>query len=95
MAFIKIALLGNFYYLILATWINCGLIIVNWGFVFDALSISMLCMVGVISGCVHFYSVGYMKEDPSSVRFMSYLSLFTFFMFILVSGDNFIQLFLG
>jgi len=55
----------------------------------------MLTMVGTISGCIHFYSVGYMKEDPSLVRFLSYLSLFTFFMFILVSGDNFIQLFLG
>jgi len=36
-----------------------------------------------------------MKEDPSLIRFLSYLSLFTFFMFILVTGDNFIQLFLG
>jgi NADH-quinone oxidoreductase subunit L len=55
----------------------------------------MLLMVGIVSGTVHFYSIGYMKEDPSLVRFISYLSLFTFFMFILVSGDNFIQLFLG
>jgi NADH:ubiquinone oxidoreductase subunit 5 (subunit L)/multisubunit Na+/H+ antiporter MnhA subunit len=52
-------------------------------------------MVGIVSGTVHFYSINYMKEDPSLIRFMSYLSLFTFFMFILVSGDNFIQLFLG
>jgi NADH:ubiquinone oxidoreductase subunit 5 (subunit L)/multisubunit Na+/H+ antiporter MnhA subunit len=55
----------------------------------------MLLMVGIVSGTVHFYSIGYMKEDPALVRFISYLSLFTFFMFILVSGDNFIQLFLG
>jgi len=55
----------------------------------------MLLMVTIVSGSVHFYSIGYMKEDPFLVRFMSYLSLFTFFMFILVTGDNFIQLFLG
>jgi len=55
----------------------------------------MLLMVGIVSGSVHFYSIGYMKEDPSLIRFMAYLSLFTFFMFILVTGDNFIQLFLG
>jgi len=55
----------------------------------------MLFMVAIVSGAVHFYSVGYMAEDPSLIRFMSYLSLFTFFMFILVTGDNFIQLFLG
>ena len=55
----------------------------------------MLVMVGIVSGTVHFYSVGYMKEDLCIIRFISYLSLFTFFMFILVSSDNFIQLFLG
>jgi NADH:ubiquinone oxidoreductase subunit 5 (subunit L)/multisubunit Na+/H+ antiporter MnhA subunit len=68
---------------------------VNWGFIFDTLSVSMLLMVGIISGAVHYYSIGYMENDPCLVRFISYLSLFTFFMFILVSGDNFIQLFLG
>jgi proton-translocating NADH-quinone oxidoreductase chain L len=52
-------------------------------------------MVTIIAGCVHFYSMGYMKDDISIGRFISYLSLFTFFMFILVTGDNFIQLFLG
>jgi proton-translocating NADH-quinone oxidoreductase chain L len=36
-----------------------------------------------------------MKQDPYLTRFISYLSLFTFFMFILVTSDNFIQLFLG
>jgi NADH-quinone oxidoreductase subunit L len=55
----------------------------------------MLIMVCVVSGVVHFYSIGYMKTDPSVLRFMSYLSLFTFFMFILVISDNFVQLFLG
>jgi NADH-quinone oxidoreductase subunit L len=55
----------------------------------------MLLMVSIVSGAVHFYSIGYMLEDYSLIRFISYLSLFTFFMFILVTGDNFIQLFLG
>ena len=94
-SFLKVCVLGHFYFLTLNTWINCGLFIINWGFIFDTLSVSMLYMVGIVSGTVHFYSINYMKEDPSLIRFMSYLSLFTFFMFILVSGDNFIQLFLG
>tara|TARA_B110000261_G_C12898099_1_gene283294 strand:- start:89 stop:256 length:168 start_codon:yes stop_codon:yes gene_type:complete len=55
----------------------------------------MLLMVSLVSGSVHFYSLGYMENDINLVKFMSYLSLFTFFMFILVSGDNFFQLFLG
>ena len=85
----------SFKFLTVGSWIKCGLFMVNWGFIFDTLSVSMLLMVGIISGAVHYYSIGYMENDPCLVRFISYLSLFTFFMFILVSGDNFIQLFLG
>jgi proton-translocating NADH-quinone oxidoreductase chain L len=94
-SFFNVCIFGKFCYLTLGTWVNCGLIVINWGFIFDTLSVSMLLMVGLVSGSVHFYSLGYMKEDPALVRFISYLSLFTFFMFILVTGDNFIQLFLG
>jgi NADH-quinone oxidoreductase subunit L len=36
-----------------------------------------------------------MSADPHKSRFMSYLSLFTFFMLVLVTADNFIQMFLG
>ena len=94
-SFYKICLLNVFYYVTIGSWINCGLFVVNWGFIFDSLSISMLLMVSLVSGSVHFYSLGYMENDINLVKFMSYLSLFTFFMFILVSGDNFFQLFLG
>ena len=56
---------------------------------------SMLSMISIVSTVVHIYSGGYMSNDPHLSRFMSYLSMFTFFMFILVTSDNFIQLFLG
>jgi len=36
-----------------------------------------------------------MGEDPHLPRFMSYLSLFTFFMLMLVTADNFVQMFFG
>ena len=36
-----------------------------------------------------------MGSDPHLFRFLSYISLFTFFMLMLVTADNFIQLFLG
>jgi NADH:ubiquinone oxidoreductase subunit 5 (subunit L)/multisubunit Na+/H+ antiporter MnhA subunit len=55
----------------------------------------MLVVVNTVSALVHIYSTSYMDEDPHLSRFMSYLSLFTFFMIILVTGDNFLQLFLG
>ena len=52
-------------------------------------------VVNGISSLVHIYSLDYMKEDPHLPRFVSYLSLFTFFMLILVSSNHFISLFLG
>jgi NADH-ubiquinone oxidoreductase chain 5 len=55
----------------------------------------MLIVVTFVSSLVHIYSISYMFEDPHSPRFMCYLSIFTFFMLMLVTGDNFIQLFLG
>ena len=55
----------------------------------------MLLVVNIVSALVHLYSTDYMSNDPHLPRFMSYLSLFTFFMLMLVTGDNFVILFLG
>jgi NADH:ubiquinone oxidoreductase subunit 5 (subunit L)/multisubunit Na+/H+ antiporter MnhA subunit len=63
--------------------------------VFDSLSLSMLSMVVFISAFVHLYSSSYMESDPSYIRFLGYLSLFTFLMLVLLTSDNLIQLFFG
>lgn len=55
----------------------------------------MLIIVTFISTLVHLYSTDYMEYDPHINRFMSYLSLFTFFMLILVTSNNFLQMFVG
>ena len=55
----------------------------------------MLIVVTFVSALVHLYSYDYMSEDPHLPRFMSYLSLFTFFMLILVTSDNYVQMFVG
>jgi NADH-quinone oxidoreductase subunit L len=55
----------------------------------------MILVVTIVSAMVHVYSIGYMAHDPGIPRFMSYLSLFTFFMLMLVTADNFVQLFFG
>jgi NADH:ubiquinone oxidoreductase subunit 5 (subunit L)/multisubunit Na+/H+ antiporter MnhA subunit len=94
-AFYYVGLLGHFTYIYLGTWIDCGLFVVNWGFVFDSLTVTMFLVVNTVSALVHIYSVFYMENDPHLTRFLAYLSLFTFFMLVLVSADNFVQLFLG
>lgn len=70
-------------------------LMVDWVFLLDSLSVLMLVTILSISFLVHLYSIGYMKGDPHLTRFMSYLSLFTFFMIILVTANNFLQMFLG
>lgn len=55
----------------------------------------MLLVVLGVSTLVHLYSTEYMSEDPHVSRFISYLSLFTFFMLVLVTSNNFVSLFLG
>jgi NADH-ubiquinone oxidoreductase chain 5 len=82
-------------YVKLLTWFNSEYLCADWGFQFDSLTVVMLIVVTFISSLVHLYSTEYMSHDPHLPRFMSYLSLFTFFMLILVTADNFIQLFVG
>ena len=81
--------------IIIATWINSGSLDVNWSMLIDPLSAVMLVVVTSVSSLVHIYSIGYMSHDPHKPRFMAYLSLFTFAMLMLVTSDNFIQLFFG
>ena len=81
--------------IVIATWISSGSLDVNWSMLIDPLSAVMLVVVTSVSALVHIYSIGYMSHDPHKPRFMAYLSLFTFAMLMLVTSDNFIQLFFG
>ena len=94
-AFYEVALLGCCVYIKLFTWINSDVLNIDWGFMFDSLTVCMCVVVTFISFLVHLYSTEYMSHDPHISRFMSYLSLFTFFMLILVTADNFVQMFVG
>ena len=94
-AFYEVALVGCCTYIKLSSWINSELLNVDWGFLFDSLTVIMCCVVTFVSSLVHIYSTEYMSHDPHLARFMSYLSLFTFFMLILVTADNYVQMFVG
>jgi NADH-ubiquinone oxidoreductase chain 5 len=94
-AFFEVGLLASPCYIQLAPWLDSQFFDGSWGFCFDSLTCSMAVVVTLISSIVHFYSTGYMSHDPHQSRFMAYLSLFTFFMLILISADNLVQLFLG
>ena len=93
--FYEVVLNGSVCVFKIFSWLNIGLFNVYWGFFFDPITSVMLIVVNTISLLVHIYSIDYMKIDPFLPRFMAYLSLFTWFMLILVTSDNFLQLFLG
>lgn len=65
------------------------------GFLIDQLTVVMMVIVTFVSLLVHVYSIGYMADDDGYQRFFSYISLFTFMMLMLVTGNNFLQLFFG
>lgn len=79
----------------LGNWFTIGALNVNWIFLFDSITVTMLLLVCFVSFCVHIYSMDYMSGDPHIIRFLGYLSLFTFFMLFLVTSGNFVQLFFG
>jgi len=93
--FYDVAFLGHDQTQILFTWIDAGDLKVDWALKLDTLSAVMVAMVTLVSFLVHVYSIGYMAGDPSVPRFMAYLSLFTFFMLMLVTAENFVQMFFG
>lgn len=93
--FFEISLLNSVIYITIAPWFYSGLLEVQWSFIYDSLTTIMLIVITSISTLVHFYSINYMLEDPHFPRFMSFLSIFTFFMLILVTSDNLLQMFLG
>lgn len=79
----------------LYTWAIGEKYIFHVGFLVDRLTAVMMVTVTFVSLLVHIYSMGYMAEDNGYQRFFSYLSLFTFAMLMLVTANNFLQLFFG
>jgi NADH-ubiquinone oxidoreductase chain 5 len=94
-AFYEVGLCSSPVKIYLFNWIDSEYMTISWEFLFDQLTVSMFIPVLYISSLIHIFSTDYMAEDPHNQRFFSYLSLFTFFMLVLVSGANFFVMFVG
>lgn len=93
--FIDIVGNNNVNYIYLIDWFNSGIFNCKFSLDYDIIVSSMLILVLGVSSLVHLFSTSYMYGDPHLPRFMGYLSLFTFFMIILVTSGNLVQLFIG
>jgi NADH-quinone oxidoreductase subunit L len=62
---------------------------------YDSLAAIMALMVTFVSSLIMIYSVSFMGSDRDYRRFFCYLSLFVFFMLVIVLADNLVFLFLG
>jgi NADH-quinone oxidoreductase subunit L len=94
-AFYDVGFAGHDAHVTIFNFITSGDLKVDWALRVDPLTVVMLVVVTTVSGLVHFYSIGYMADDPYKPRFFSYLSFFTFAMLMLVTADNLAQLFFG
>ena len=79
----------------LGNWFHVSDLNVNFSFTIDHLSNIMLLIITGVGLLIHIYSIGYMKGDEAFQRFFAYLNLFVFFMIILVTGSNFLLMFIG
>ena len=93
--FYEIGFSGIICHIFVSSWISSGILNISWSFLFDSVTAVMLIVITSISSLVHIYSIKYMETDPHRPRFMAYLEIFTFFMLILVTADNLLQMFLG
>lgn len=91
--FYEVNLCNSICYINLLPWITP--INLNWNFYYDSITSIMLFVITSISFLVHIYSIEYMENDPALPKFMSFLSFFTFTMILMVTSNNYLQMFFG
>lgn len=62
-AFYEVALCNSFVYIKLAAWVSSETLNIDWGFMFDSLTVCMCIVVTFVSFLVHLYSTEYMSHD--------------------------------
>jgi NADH:ubiquinone oxidoreductase subunit 5 (subunit L)/multisubunit Na+/H+ antiporter MnhA subunit len=91
----KFVLCGEVTYIFSSVWIISYVYEIYFQFLFDGVSLLMLFLVSIVSGIVQIYSFDYVQNDALKLKFISYLSIFTFFMVLLISSGNLLILFIG
>ena len=69
-------------------WAVVGSQTISFGIMIDNLAAIMLVVVTLISTLVHFFSMGYMKDDVRYSRYFAYLGFFSFSMLGIVLTNN-------
>jgi len=95
LAFYEVGICGSPVSIHLFNWVDSEFMSISWEFYFDQLTVSLGLAVLYCSTLIHIYSTDYLSEDPHQQRFMSYLSLFTFGMLVLITGGNYFVMFVG
>lgn len=83
------------YYFNIAKLVEINFLNISWHSYFDYLTLSMFCLITLVSFFIQIFSMGYMGEDASFVRFINYLCFFIIAMLLLVGSANFFQMFFG
>ena len=79
----------------LFSWVPVGVLRVDFGLQFDALSACFVLLITGVGTLIHLYSIGYMAHDPDRRRFFAYLNLFVAAMLLLVLADHYLGLYTG
>ena len=93
-----IALIGNDFQAAIVgqtTWMQVGELEITWAFQIDTLSVTMMLLVTGVGTLIHIYAIGYMHGDENVPRFFVYMNLFIIAMLLLISGNNYLMLFIG
>ena len=94
-AFYEVGICGSPVHINLGSWIDSEIMNISWEFYFDQLTVSLGIAVLYCSSLIHIYTIDYLSSDPHNQRFFSYLSAFTGGMLVLITGGNYLVMFVG
>jgi len=76
-------------------WLSINKLQIDFVFLIDGLSLSMLFLITGVGLLIHIFSIWYMRFKEGYSRFFAYTNLFIASMSVLVLSDNFLFMYLG